>query len=67
MVCFVCVCVCVCVCVSVVPIVSCPQVPPSSEEVGHCDLVEVQEIGDTNVVVFRQGGSTVTPPIVPTL
>lgn len=31
------------------------QVPPTSEEVGHCDLVEVEEIGDTNVVVFRQG------------
>ena len=22
---------------------------------GYCDVVEVQEIGDTNVVVFRQG------------
>ena len=31
------------------------QVPPTAEEVGHCDTVEVQEIGDTNVVVFRQG------------
>ena len=31
------------------------QVPPTAEETGHCDVVEVQEIGDTNVVVFRQG------------
>ena len=31
------------------------QVPPTAEEAGHCDVVEVQEIGDTNVIVFRQG------------
>ncbi len=31
------------------------QVPPTSGETGHCDVVEVQEIGDTNVIVFRQG------------
>ncbi len=36
----------------------CPaQVPPTSGETGHCDVVEVQEIGDTNVIVFRQGRS----------
>ena len=37
---------CVCVCV---------QVPPTAEERGFCDVVEVEEIGDTNVVVFRRG------------
>lgn len=31
------------------------QVPPTPEERGFCDVVEVQEIGDTNVVVFRRG------------
>lgn len=30
------------------------MVPPSPEERGYCDVVEVQEIGDTNVVVFRR-------------
>lgn len=30
------------------------MVPPTAEEAGHCDVVEVQEIGDTNVIVFRQ-------------
>ncbi|XP_064404674.1 T-complex protein 1 subunit theta-like [Halichondria panicea] len=30
------------------------MVPPTSGETGHCDVVEVQEIGDTNVIVFRQ-------------
>ena len=36
------------------------QVPPTAEEAGHCDVVEVQEIGDTNVIVFRQGTDTLT-------
>lgn len=30
------------------------MVPPTADEAGHCDVVEVQEIGDTNVIVFRQ-------------
>ena len=49
--------------VSDVSIVLCPQIPPSSEEVGHCDVVEVEEIGDTNVVVFRQGGRRQSNPL----
>jgi len=28
--------------------------PPSPEEAGHCDMVHVDEIGDTSVVVFKQ-------------
>ena len=31
------------------------QVVPTVDEIGYCDVVEVQEIGDTNVIVFRQG------------
>lgn len=31
------------------------QVPPTSEELGYCEVVEVQEIGETNVVVFKRG------------
>lgn len=27
---------------------------PTAEEAGHCDIVEVDEIGDSRVVVFRQ-------------
>ena len=38
------------------PAVSWLQLPPTAEEAGYCDVVEVREIGDTNVVVFRQGG-----------
>lgn len=30
------------------------MVPPTAEERGYCDVVEVQEIGDTNVVIFRR-------------
>ncbi|CAI7999846.1 T-complex protein 1 subunit theta [Geodia barretti] len=30
------------------------MVPPSQEEMGHCDVVEVQEIGGTNVILFTQ-------------
>lgn len=33
----------------------CAQVTPTAEEAGHCDVVEVTEIGDTNIVVFKQG------------
>ena len=33
----------------------CSQVTPTAEEAGHCDVVEVTEIGDTNIVVFKQG------------
>lgn len=33
----------------------CVQVTPTAEEAGHCDVVEVTEIGDTNIVVFKQG------------
>ncbi|XP_003384039.1 PREDICTED: T-complex protein 1 subunit theta-like [Amphimedon queenslandica] len=29
-------------------------VPPTADECGHCDYVSVEEIGDTNVVIFRQ-------------
>ena len=29
--------------------------PPSQDEIGHCDIVEIGEIGDTNVTIFRQG------------
>ena len=35
------------------------QIPPTAEEAGHSDIVEVQEIGDTNVVIFRQGTDNV--------
>ena len=28
---------------------------PTSDEAGYCDSVEIDEIGDTNVVIFRQG------------
>ncbi len=33
---------------------------PTPEERGFCDVVEVQEIGDTNIVVFRRGKHTLT-------
>ena len=31
---------------------------PTPEEAGHCDSVSVEEIGDTPVVVFKQGNLT---------
>ena len=31
-------------------------VAPAAENIGHCDNVVVEEIGDTEVVVFRQSG-----------
>ena len=31
------------------------QTPPTAEEAGHCNHVRVDEIGDTPVVVFKQG------------
>jgi len=31
------------------------QTPPTADEAGHCDRVHVDEIGDTPVVVFKQG------------
>ena len=40
------------------------KVPPTAEEAGFCDLVEVCEIGDTNVIVFRQGECVLTPPFL---
>ena len=33
----------------------CFQTPPTPDEAGHCDLVRVEEIGDTSVIVFKQG------------
>ncbi|XP_065907304.1 T-complex protein 1 subunit theta-like [Dysidea avara] len=30
------------------------MVPPSQDEIGHCDIVEIGEIGDTNIIVFKQ-------------
>lgn len=36
-------------------VLCCVQVTPTAEEAGHCDVVEVTEIGDTNIVVFKQG------------
>lgn len=32
------------------------MIPPTPEETGHCDVIEVQEIGDTNVILFTQKG-----------
>ena len=45
------------------------QVPPTAEEVGHCDTIEVQEIGDTNVILFAQksGDSRIATIVVSTL
>jgi T-complex protein 1 subunit theta len=42
------------------------MVPPTAEEAGHCDVVEVQEIGDTNVILFTQkaGDSRVSTVVV---
>ena len=31
------------------------QTAPTPEESGHCDHVYVDEVGDTPVIVFRQG------------
>jgi len=31
------------------------QTPPTADEAGHCHHVRVDEIGDTPVVVFKQG------------
>ena len=31
------------------------QTPPTGDEAGHCDKVYVDEIGDTSVIIFRQG------------
>lgn len=36
-------------------VLCCVQVTPTAEEAGHCDVVEVTEIGDTNLVIFKQG------------
>jgi len=33
----------------------CVQTPPTADEAGHCHHVRVDEIGDTPVVVFKQG------------
>jgi len=33
------------------------QVPPTADELGYCDVVELEEVGDTNVVIFRRGKS----------
>lgn len=30
--------------------------PPSANEIGHCDLVAVEEIGDMRITAFRQDG-----------
>ena len=42
------------------------QAPPSPEEMGHCDVIEIQEIGDTNVILFKQntGDSRVSTIVV---
>ena len=40
---------------SLLCLMCCSQVTPTAEEAGHCDVVEVTEIGDTNIVVFKQG------------
>ena len=29
--------------------------PPTAEEAGHVDQVKIDEIGETNVIIFRQG------------
>ena len=31
---------------------------PSAEETGFCSVVQLEEVGDTTVVVFRQGSLT---------
>lgn len=31
--------------------------PPTPEELGYCDLVTVEELGDTPLVVFRLEGT----------
>ena len=33
---------------------------PSPEEIGFCSVVELEEIGDTTIVVFRQGNILLT-------
>lgn len=30
------------------------KIPPTADEAGHCDVVSVEEVGGTTVVVFRQ-------------
>lgn len=32
-------------------------VPPTAEELGYCDVVSVEELGDTPLVVFKIEGS----------
>jgi len=36
------------------------QTPPTADEAGHCNHVRVDEIGDTPVVVFKQGECGIT-------
>ena len=31
------------------------QTAPTAEELGYCDMVRVDEIGDTPVIIFKQG------------
>lgn len=31
------------------------QTAPTATEAGHCDRVYVDEIGDTSVIIFKQG------------
>ena len=33
----------------------CFQTAPTTEELGSCDMVKVDEIGDTSVIIFKQG------------
>lgn len=32
-------------------------IPPTPEELGYCDLVSVEELGDTTIVAFRNSGA----------
>ena len=43
------------ICFTLCEVLVCVQVTPTAEEAGHCDVVEVTEIGDTNIVIFKQG------------
>ncbi len=47
-------------CVSLNLIDSSKQIPPTPEEMGHCDSVYLSEVGDTQVVVFKHGKKNLT-------
>lgn len=42
-------------CITLIHSVFHNQTPPTAEEAGYCDNVYVDEIGDTSVIIFKQG------------